>query len=110
MIYSLSDVQKFQSKNFMSSDIIFDSDDSDKFELVEIPIENIKLNNKKINFGPLTDEDKYIVKKLKILYKKGNVNPFVVDENNNIMDGIHRYQTEKILKHKLVRVFRRIKK
>jgi hypothetical protein len=110
-IYTLEEVQKIQSKKgFFSSDIIFDSHPSDKFELMNVPINFVKNPSSYQDYQKHNmDEDISIVDKLMRLYLNGeNVTPIVIDENGKIMDGIHRYVAQKELGAMDIQVFKRI--
>ena len=87
------------------------------FEKVRLPLSEIKAP-KGLDFSYYKrkglDEDTSIVMKLIRIIESGQeLNPFVIDENNKIMDGLHRYVAYKKIyarrKDAFVEVFRRIK-
>lgn len=109
-------LQKIQSNYSWSSDTIFGANPSDNFELVEIPIKSIKIDNKIPKVDLLfyitngLHEDINIVEELVDKYSSDKeISPIVIDENNNIMDGIHRYVAQKELGYETIKVYKRIK-
>lgn len=96
---SMDDVQKMQSMHKPSSDIIFGATPEDKFKEIKLELNEIKApKNLNLDFYKKKglDEDVYIVEKLMRLINSGvEINHIVVDENNKIMDGLHRYVAHK---------------
>lgn len=94
-IYSLDEVQKIQSSNKPSSDIIFGAKERDLFYLKNIDLDDINVDKDlTLDFykNEDLDEDVYIVEKLlRLLDSDIEISPIVLDENNKIMDGLHRY-------------------
>lgn len=93
--FTLDDIQKHQQTNRPSSDIIFGAKDEDTFTKLQIPINSIKApKGLSLSYYKKKglDEDIYIVEKLMRLIDNGTmITPLVLDENNKIMDGLHRY-------------------
>lgn len=98
-IYTLDDVQKIQSSNKPSSDIIFDAKQGDLFNLKNVNLDDINIDeNLTLDFykNEDLDEDVHIVEKLlNLLDSDIDISPIVLDENYKIMDGLHRYVAHK---------------
>lgn len=95
-IYNLEDVQKVQSKDFSSSDIIFDTKPNDKFILTKVNINDIIEKHESLSLDQYKDddldEDIHIVASLiDSIVNEKDITPIVIDENNKILDGLHRF-------------------
>lgn len=122
-LYTLAEVQLYQSDNFMSADIIFDSKPNDQFIYTHLKLKEImvkhtgggsiypayKIFNLKGWISNKSDEDVSITKKLMDkLLDNVKIHPIVINEHNFIMDGIHRFAAYWELKRTPIPVFKRI--
>jgi hypothetical protein len=98
-IYTFDEVKKIQSSNKPSSDIIFDAKEGDLFILKNIDLDDISIDKDlTLDFykNEDLDEDVHIVEKLlSLLDSDIEISPIVLDENDKIMDGLHRYVAHK---------------
>lgn len=99
--YSFKDVCRVESQGPVSPscDIIFNSTDDDTFELIDISLKDIVTAKgltlsfyKKRNL----DEDVAIVERIIKAYQNHEkIPPIIIDTDNTIMDGYHRYVAAK---------------
>jgi len=112
-IYSLEDIRKIQTLGMKSSDIIFDAKKGDKFVKKEIEFNKIKggLSYEEYTKNSNFEESLGIIHSLIDKIKSGGkLSPIVVDENNKIMDGLHRKAVYDYLNIKNIEVLKRVKK
>ena len=100
-IISAEELQKIQSNGKASSDIVFGIKKSDTFKLVNVPINSInapKFLSLKFYEKKNLDEDINIVRRIiKAIKNNEEITPFVIDSNNKIMYGLHRFVAFKFL-------------
>jgi hypothetical protein len=98
-VISANELQKIQSVGNPSSDIIFGMEDTDTFILTDIKISDIAApKGLSLQFYKRRglDEDISIVNRIiKALSNNEKVTAFVIDTDNKIMDGLHRYVAAK---------------
>lgn len=114
-IFTLKDVEKIQTKEKVySSDIIFDANKDDKFVIEKVRLNDITIgHNKNLSlddYKKLNMDEDIIITEVLIDKIDNNIDivPIVVDENYEIMDGIHRYVAYKELKFNKIFAFVRI--
>lgn len=111
-LYTTKELESIQDINVMSANTIFGAKENDLFYLTSLNINEIKENNLDLRWYIKRDmdEDVNIIEKLMGLYEKGiKINPIIVDVDNSIMDGIHRYVAQKELKYTVIKVFKKCK-
>jgi len=111
--FTLKEVENIMSEGVKSANIIFDSEKNDKFIKEKVNINDIESNltyNDYID-DPDAEESLGIIHSLVDKIKNGiKLHPIVVDENNKIMDGLHRYIAYLYLNKNEIEVFKRINK
>ena len=111
---SADELQKIQCAGNPSCDIIFDMNDSDVFTLTQVKIKDIVapkgLSLQFYKQKELDEDVSIIARLLKALGDHENITPFVVDENNKIMDGLHRFVAYKYYykDNRMIDVYKRV--
>jgi len=105
LTFSAEEIQDIQSEPEASSDVIFDMKKDDKFVQKIVPIEMIDFEYNIGDYKNL-DEDITIISSLMESYGQDRDIPgIVIDENGEIMDGIHRFIAQKELGFTKIPVF-----
>lgn len=110
---SSNELQKIQCAGNPSCDIIFDMNDNDTFTLTQIRIKDIVapkgLSLQYYKRKGLDEDISIVTRIIKALDNYEEIIPFVIDENNKIMDGLHRFVAYKYYynDNRIINVYKR---